>query len=148
VDEAEAEIRATFEDLRELANGLHPHVLLTEGFAGACAVLSETMDVRVVDVPDRRFPAVVETTAYLLVARAAAAGPTTVYAVHDGDALRVRVDVAAADVGLDGLEDRVNALGGHLDVLPDDKDRRIELELPLAATGASPGAILGDGAPR
>lgn len=147
VDEAEAEIQATVENLRELASGLHPHALLTEGFAGACVALSETMDVRVVDAPDRRFPAVVETTAYQLVARAAAAGPITVYAVHDGDALRVRVDAAAAGVGLAGLEDRVNALGGHLDVLSNDKGRRIELELPLAAPGASRGVTRADGAP-
>ncbi|MFC7597632.1 sensor histidine kinase [Terrabacter sp. GCM10028922] len=145
VDEAEAEIQATVDDLRELANGLHPVVLLTEGFAGACAALSESMDVRVVDAPERRFSAVVETTAYLLAAKAATAGPTTVYAVHDGDALRVHVDVAAAGIGLAGLEDRVNALGGHLEVSPDDKGLRIELELPLAAPAvsreSSPGTV-------
>ena len=146
LDEAEAEIQATVGDLRELANGLHPVVLLTEGFASACAALSESMDVRVVDAPERRFSAVVETTAYLLVAKAAAAGPTTVHAVHDGDALRVRVDVAAAGVGLAGLEDRVKALGGHLEVSPiDEKGLRIELELPLAAPAvsreSSPGTV-------
>ena len=138
VDQAEAEIHAAVEDLRELANGLHPTVLLTEGFAGACAALSETMDVRVVDAPDRRFPAVVETTAYLLVAKAAAAGPTTVYAAYDGDALRVRADVAQADIVLAGLQDRVTALGGHIEVLPVDDGCRIELELPLAAPAVWP----------
>ncbi|MEO7448041.1 MAG: histidine kinase [Humibacillus sp.] len=119
VDEAESEIRGTIEDLRALANGLHPIVLLSEGFPAACAALSETMDVRIVDAPNRRFRAVVETTAYLLVAKAADAGPTTVYAACDHEALRVRVDVAQAGVSLVSLEDRVKALGGHLHVSVD-----------------------------
>ncbi|KRB46352.1 hypothetical protein ASD90_11710 [Terrabacter sp. Root181] len=148
VDDAEAEIQATVDDLRELANGLCPNVLLTEGFAVACAALSETMDVRVVDAPDRRFPAVVETTAYLLVAKAAAAGPTTVYAAFDGDALRVRADVAQAGVGLAGLEDRVNALGGHIEVLRVDNGKRVELELPLAAPAVSREVIAADRGPQ
>ncbi|WP_185748930.1 histidine kinase [Humibacillus xanthopallidus] len=145
VDQAEAEIRAAVEDLRELANGLHPIVLLTEGFAGACAALSESMDVRVVDAPNRRFPAVVETTAYLLVAMAAAAGPTTVYAACEGDALRVRADVAHARVVLAGLQDRATALGGHLEVLPVDDGCRIELELPLAAPAVPRDVMAADG---
>ena len=105
------------------------------------------MDVRVVNAPDRRFPAVVETTAYLLVAKAAAAGPTTVYAADDGDALRVRADVAQAEIVLTGLHDRVTALAGHLEVLPVGDGCRIELELPLAAPAVRREVIAADGAP-
>jgi glucose-6-phosphate-specific signal transduction histidine kinase len=70
-----------------------------------------------------------------------------VHAAYDGDALRVRADVAAAGVGLSGLEDRVNALGGHLELLPVDTGQRIELELPLAGPAVNREVISGDGAP-
>jgi signal transduction histidine kinase len=139
VDEAEAEIADTVRDLRELATGLFPNVLVTEGLAGALQALSETVPLRVGDAPGGRLPPAVETTAYLVIATAAARGPTTVRAAYDEGSLRVCAEVASANVGFAGLDDRVAAIGGHLAVRRVDGGSRVDLELPLAL-GASPQA--------
>jgi signal transduction histidine kinase len=83
---------------------------------------------RLTDVPERRFPAAVEATAYFVVAEAltnaaryADARAVEVGVVHAGERLRVEVrddgrggaDPAAGS-GLRGLADRVAALGGEL----------------------------------
>ena len=132
VDEAEAEVQGTVRDLRELAAGLFPNVLATEGLAGACEALSETVSLQLVDAPEGRLPAAVETTAYLVIATAAARGPTTVRTALDGGSFRVCADVASANLGLAGLEDRVAAMGGRIGVTCVDGSSRVDLELPLA----------------
>jgi signal transduction histidine kinase len=134
VDRAEAEIGATIGDLRELAAGLFPHVLLTDGLAGALTALGEEAQLRVDRAPEGRLPAVVETTAYLVVAKAVQQGPTTVEAANDGDSLRVLADVACAGVSLAGLEDRVAALGGSIRVEPADVGSRVVMELPCSSS--------------
>jgi signal transduction histidine kinase len=137
VDEAEAEVQGAVRDLRELAAGLFPNVVVTEGLAGALQALSETVPLRVVDAPAGRLPPAVETTAYLVIAAAAAQGSTTVHAAYDGGRLRVAADVASANAGFAGLEDRVAAVGGHIEVTRVDGGTRVELELPVTAV-ASP----------
>jgi hypothetical protein len=87
-------------------------VLRDEGLAAALGALGETVPLRVTAVPARRFADAVETTAYLVVARAVAHGPTTVCATHVDDVLAVEMTVNALFDGLGDLEDRVRASTG------------------------------------
>ncbi|GAA2156990.1 histidine kinase [Humibacillus xanthopallidus] len=140
LNEAETEVQDAVRDLRQLANGLFPNVLVTEGLAGACGALSETAPLRMVAAPEGRLPAEVETTAYLVIATCAARGPTTVRATVEGSRLKVCAKVARARVGVAALEDRVAAMGGRIAVTQEvDGGSRVDLELPLAR-GASPDA--------
>ena len=131
--EADAELRAALDELRELARGINPAVLTEQGLGPALTSLAERSPVPVAidELPDERLPAPVEAASYFLVSEALAnvakyARASTVrvrVAVVDG---RVRVDVdddgiGGADVargsGLRGLFDRVHALDGELDVV-------------------------------
>jgi signal transduction histidine kinase len=136
VDEAEAEVQSAVRDLRELATGLYPNILGVEGLAAAWHALSETSVLRVAEAPVGRFPTVVETTAYLVIATAAAHGQTTVWAAYAGGLLRVRADVASSQVKLKGLQDRVAALDGHIHVTRNNRTSRVDLELPVVGLAA------------
>jgi PAS domain S-box-containing protein len=134
-------------ELRELARGLHPAVLTDRGLtaaleslAGRCAV-----PVAVTVAPSHELPEAIEAAAYYVVAEAltnvakhAKASAARVYVgLEDG---RVVIEVAddglgGADSGegsgLYGLADRVEALGGRLDVRsPRGKGTRLRAEIP------------------
>jgi signal transduction histidine kinase len=102
--------------LRELAHGIHPAVLSDEGLAAAVEALAEEAPVRIAALPQERFPAAVETAAYLVVAEAAKAGPARASAERRDAVLVVDVEAVAEPEGLLDLEDRVGALDGHLAV--------------------------------
>ena len=129
--EAETELRAAIDDLRALARGLFPVVLRDEGLGAALGALGETAPLRVTAVPHRRFADAVETTAYLVVARAAAHGRATVCATHTDGMLVVEVSVDAVIDGLGDLEDRVRALDGELATSRDVLVTRVHLTLPV-----------------
>src|SRR4051794_5230305 len=59
-------------ELRELARGIHPAVLTERGLAPAISALADRapVEVDVVEVPEDRFPAAAEATAYFTVAEA------------------------------------------------------------------------------
>ena len=90
----------------ELARGLHPAVLSERGLAAALQVLAARapLPVHLRELPGRRFAAVIETTAYLLVAEAIAnAIPTPTRPRH----------AARADGGNQlTIEFRDNGIGG------------------------------------
>jgi signal transduction histidine kinase len=130
VDAALEQLQAGLQDLRELAAGIHPSVLSDRGLAPALQALAarSAVPVELGELPDARLPPAVEITAYFIVAEAltntakhARAGLATVdVKVDDG---RVVVDIrddgvggadAAGGSGLNGLADRVGALGGEL----------------------------------
>src|SRR5205814_7347913 len=72
---AEALTRSTLEELRRVARGIYPAVLSDDGLAGAVLDLAESstdVAIRVRQVPAGRYNGTVETTAYLVVAAAAA----------------------------------------------------------------------------
>ena len=119
-------------ELRELARGIHPAIVDDAGLGAAIEALTERPGVPVVlqvVVPDR-LPAAVEVGAYYLVAEAltnvnkhADATEAIVRATVANGALRVAVTddgTGGADArpgsGLEGLADRVEALGGQLTV--------------------------------
>jgi two-component sensor histidine kinase len=136
LDEAVSELERALGELRQLVRGIHPAIVATAGLARALETLAERPGLPVeleVDVPVP-LPAVVETDAYYLVAEALAnaskhAEGTRVsvrVAVRD-DTVQVRVEddgrggaAATAGSGLDGLADRVDALGGRLSIVSDD----------------------------
>jgi hypothetical protein len=66
--------------------------------------------------PQERFPAAVETAAYLVVAASAKAGPALASAERRDGVLVVDVEAEAEPEGLLELEDRVGALDGNLAV--------------------------------
>jgi signal transduction histidine kinase len=136
LDEAEARLRAALRSLRELARGIHPAALTTEGLRAALRELVRRADgpVRLhVDHPMKDLPQPIALTAYFVVSEA------LTNALRHADARRVdvtadlddgRVTVRVADdgtggaaarpgSGLAGLQDRVAAVDGTLDLRSD-----------------------------
>jgi signal transduction histidine kinase len=130
VAEALAQAERANVELRELAHGILPAVLTRGGLGAGVDALASRMPVPVeIDVSVDRLPAAIEATAYFVVAEAltnvvkhARAGHAKVTArIRDGRlAIRVRDDgVGGARPdgrGLIGLEDRLAALDGELQV--------------------------------
>jgi signal transduction histidine kinase len=120
------------EELREISRGIHPAILSDGGLGPALRALARRSTVPVeLDVhPERRLPERVEVAAYYVVSEALtnAAKHAHASAVHvDVDAsdsvveLVIRDDgVGGADPrrgsGLIGLTDRVEALGGRIEI--------------------------------
>jgi signal transduction histidine kinase len=130
--EADVELRAALDELRELARGIHPAVLTEHGLAAALHVLAERSPVPVAigELPEHRLPPPTEAAAYFLVSEAltnvakyAHASRVRVRVAHDHERVLVDVDddgVGGADPargsGLRGLADRVHALDGELEL--------------------------------
>jgi signal transduction histidine kinase len=147
-DDAAAELKLAIGELRELARGIHPAILTTSGLGAAITALAERSAIPavVVALPERRLSPGVEATAYFVVSEAlantakhASARHAAVGASCDGSLLRVEVSddgVGGADrsggTGLEGLNDRVAAVGGRLLVdSPPGQGTRIVAEIPL-----------------
>jgi PAS domain S-box-containing protein len=137
-------------ELRELARGIHPAVLTERGLGPAITALADRapLPVDIVDVPEDRLPASVETTAYFTIAEAltnvakyAQASRASVRAAKEDGTLVVEVTddgVGGADAadgsGLSGLADRVGACDGSLTVTsPPGEGTIVRATLPLGA---------------
>ena len=74
MESAGEEAKEALTELRELARGIHPAVLTETGLAGAIQALAERSPVAttITAVPDGRFPAAIEATAYFVVFEALA----------------------------------------------------------------------------
>jgi PAS domain S-box-containing protein len=145
---AAADARHAIDDLRELANGLHPLVLTDRGLAAALEELTAGAPVPVaLRVEETRFDPAVEAGAYFFVAEAltnavkhAQAGGVDVTIERAGDELRVEVaddgrggaDPAGGS-GLRGLQDRVAVLGGQFELTSGPGGTTLRARLPLAA---------------
>jgi PAS domain S-box-containing protein len=131
LDFAIDELAAGLDEIRALANGLHPALLSERGLAAAVEALAMRvpMPVELEALPEVRLPEPVEAAAYFVVAEALAnvqkhAGArrvvVSVTADENGVDVRVADDGAggadAAGPGLRGLADRVEALAGRLTV--------------------------------
>jgi PAS domain S-box-containing protein len=129
--EAGDELAVALDELRELARGLHPAILSDRGLRAALEMLAGRVPIPVeVDVPDERLPESVEAAAYYLIAEAL----TNVTKYAEASAVRIRLAAGDGNVvvevsddgvggadpatgsGLRGLADRVEALGGSLEV--------------------------------
>jgi signal transduction histidine kinase len=137
-------------ELRELARGIHPAILTRSGLGPAIAALSERSPLAVryeVDI-DERLPAPVEAAAYFVVAEAltnvaryARASQAHVEIRREGEEVVVLVaddgvggvDVAAGS-GLRGLQDRLAAVDGTLDIdSPAGAGTRLRARIPWPA---------------
>jgi signal transduction histidine kinase len=114
----------TLAELRELAHGIFPVALDDAGLAAGLSELAMDAEVPVdvKEVPETRFPAAVERTAYLVVAEAAdheRPGSTGLRARVRQQGGQLLVDVTGAPPGrYTHLADRVSATGGILTVEP------------------------------
>ncbi len=132
IDELSERLSTALAELRELARGIHPAILTDRGLAPAIGALAERGAVPIecaVDVTER-LPAPVEAAAYYLVAEAltnvaryAHASSARVEVRRVDDSLEVLVaddGVGGVDPeagsGLRGLDDRVAAVGGTLEI--------------------------------
>jgi signal transduction histidine kinase len=140
-------VAGVLDELREIANGLHPAVLTEGGLRPALKALARRsavpvrLDVRV----EGRLPEPAEIAAYYVVAEAltnaakhAHSSVVDVEAAVGEGVLRVRVgddghggaDLASGS-GLVGLRDRVEALGGRLSLhSPPGAGTTLEVHLP------------------
>ncbi len=141
------------EDLQEISRGLHPAILSRGGLAAALKTLARRSPVPVeLDLEiERRLPEPIEVAAYYVVSEALAnaakhAEASVVWVnVRVDDArmtLTVRDDgVGSADPscgsGLTGLSDRVQALGGTIEIdSPPGSGTTIRVRLPIAQASA------------
>jgi signal transduction histidine kinase len=150
LEEAHEESKAAVTELRDLARGIHPAILTDRGLAAALEELAARAAVptEVLEAPEERLPARIESTAYFVVAEALAnvgkyaeATQASVRVVHQDDRLVVEVrddgrggaDPANGS-GLRGLADRVGALSGRFEVdSAPGWGTRVRAELPLSA---------------
>ncbi len=143
------ELALALEELREIARGLHPAVLSDRGLRAAVEMLAgrAPVVVEIAEIPAERLPEPVEAAAYYLIAEAL----TNVAKYAQASTVRVRVaasdgtvsvevsddGVGGADpaggTGLRGLADRVEALGGSLEVeSPAGAGTSLRAEIPAA----------------
>nr|ACN29724.1 two-component system sensor kinase [Nonomuraea longicatena] len=148
LDEVADGLVAVLDELREIARGIHPAVLVEGGLTSALKALARRSPVPVsLDVRTRdRFPEPVEIAAYYAVSEAltnaakhARASTVDVHVtVSDGTLRMTIVDDGhggadpARGSGLVGLVDRVEALGGRLWLeSPPETGTTVRLELPV-----------------
>jgi signal transduction histidine kinase len=148
----QVEVGQALNNLRELAGGIHPSVLSDHGLVEAIEIRSSRMPIDVtVDCDEEqrrsRFSDEVEGAAYFFVSEAltntlkhADADRACVRVARDGELLEVAVsdngigfDVRSASrTGLRGLADRIEAIGGTIDVWSAPKrGTRLTMRLPL-----------------
>jgi signal transduction histidine kinase len=147
--ESVQELQTTIQELRTLARGLHPTLLTEYGLAAALESLASRLPITLsLDVTDERLPADVEATAYFVASEALAnvvkhaqAQTASVVARRDGDTLVLEIAddgiggaEATAGSGLQGMRDRVEAVGGSLGVesIPN-TGTHINAEIPCAS---------------
>ena len=147
VDDAHQDAKAALKEIRDLVRGINPFILQDRGLdAALSAVVARSpvpvdLEVRLADRP----PAAVESAAYFVVAEALTnvarhADATRAHVAVARSGNRVVVEVrddgrggadASVGTGLQGLRDRVGALGGTMYVLsPVGGPTTIMVELP------------------
>ena len=148
IDELSARLATALAELRELARGIHPAILTDRGLAPAIQSLADRGVVPIeTDVElEERLAAPIEAAAYFLVAEAltnvaryAEASSARVSVRRAGDELIVEVaddgvggvDPSAGS-GIRGLQDRVAAVGGTLEIdSPVGHGTRLRATLPV-----------------
>ncbi|MBK5307473.1 MAG: hypothetical protein JJD92_12360 [Frankiaceae bacterium] len=131
LDEAAEQLNAAVHEVRELASGIHPAALTEEGLAAALEALADRTPIGVaVDVPELAVADDVAAAAYFTACEAVAnavkhaqARSIRIRGGITGDALVVEITddgkggaALRGGGGLQGLADRLDALGGHLTV--------------------------------
>jgi signal transduction histidine kinase len=149
LEHARREIDTSLDELREIARGIHPAVVSGHGLAVALGELAARAPVPVhlsVEI-EGRLPEEVEVAAYYLISESLAnigkyaqASSATIEVARGDGHIRVEVvddGIGGADTeggsGLRGLADRVETLGGRLQVWsPRGGGTRVRAEIPCA----------------
>ena len=149
LERARREIDTSLDELREIAQGIHPAVVTGHGLAIALEqlVARAPVPVRISVEIEMRLPEAIEMAAYYLISESLAnigkyaqASSATIEVVRGNGDLHVEVaddGIGGADIergsGLRGLADRVEALGGQLRVWsPHGGGTRLRAEIPCA----------------
>jgi signal transduction histidine kinase len=148
LEQAQHDVELVIVDLRELAHGRHPRVLTERGLPAAIRSIAESspIPIQVTELPMVPLPEKAETTAYYVIAEAVTnaqryshASALELRASVSHQALRVQVvddgvggAAEMAGSGLQGLRDRVEAVGGtfELDTILG-HGTRVAAEIPL-----------------
>jgi len=150
LEEAEGELQLAIDELRELAHGIHPAVLVDFGLPEAVRSLARrsSIPVSVLELPPERLDSTTETVAYYVVAEAIAnaqkhseASLIEVRAVVSRGTLWLAIadDGVGGAVewpgsGLEGLRDRAEASGGTMQLVSEPGDgTRVLVSIPAAA---------------
>ena len=154
IEQAQRDLEAVLEEVREVSRGLHPAQLSRGGLRVAVGALARRSPIPVeleLDV-DERPPPPIETAVYYVVSEAVTnaikhsrAAAIAVRIASNRDVVHARVSddgvggaVADAGSGLSGLSDRVEALGGRFVVeSPPERGTAISIELPMTTLGAT-----------
>lgn len=148
IADSAAELHTAITELREFARGVYPPVLTALGLHASLKSLAAAapLPVRISGALAERPPAAIEAAAYFLVAEAlantikyAGASEVEIRLEHDTESLRITVAdngsggaTATPGGGLDGLADRVAALGGTLTLdSPPGGGTRLSATFPL-----------------
>jgi signal transduction histidine kinase len=149
LDESLHELNEATAELRELARGIHPAMLTNRGLAAAVKGLAtrSPIPVELLQTPADRLPPSVESAVYFVIAEAltnaarySRAQVVTVGVVRDNGHVDVEVSdngVGGADAdhgsGLRGLQDRIAALDGRLELCsPDGEGTVLRATIPCA----------------
>jgi signal transduction histidine kinase len=131
-EDAERQVLLAVDQLRELAHGIHPSILTDLGLAAAIRSLTDAspVPIELLELPGDRLDGTAEAAAYYVVAEAVTnaqrysrAREISIRVGKRGRSLQIEVvddGIGGADVhgsGLQGLSDRVEAIGGSLDIL-------------------------------
>jgi signal transduction histidine kinase len=132
LEEALVHMESGIRELRELAAGIHPSILTDRGLGAALEALAgrSPIPVELLELPPQRLPGPVETSAYFVVAEALTNAAKHARCSHVQVGVRVAESAVTVEVrddgvggatpsagsGLRGLGDRVNALGGKLEI--------------------------------
>ncbi len=139
-------------DLRSLARGIHPAVLSSRGLVEAINAMAARMPVSVrveadPSVREVRYAPEIEGAAYYVVAEGLAnvlkhsgASEASVTITSSDSSLRIAIaddghgfdHATAHESGLRGLRDRVEALGGHIDIDSLQSGTRLDASLPTS----------------
>jgi signal transduction histidine kinase len=150
LEEAEGELQLAIDELRELAHGIHPAVLVDFGLTEAVRSLARrsSIPVSLRELPPERLDSATETVAYYVVAEAIAnaqkhseASLIEVRAVVSRGTLWLAIadDGVGGAVewpgsGLEGLRDRAEASGGTMQLVSEPGDgTRVLVSIPAAA---------------
>ena len=150
IGEAEGELELAIGELRELAHGIHPAVLVDLGLAEAVKSLARhsSIPVSVLELPASRLDETAETIAYYIIAEAIAnaqkysrASSIQVRIAAGVDRLRIEVvddGIGGAaerpGSGLEGLRDRAEAIGGTMQLTsPASQGTLVSVSIPASS---------------
>jgi signal transduction histidine kinase len=154
VERLRGELAAALDELRDLARGLHPAAVTTHGLGAALDTLAARSPVRVRLQPGElpRLPEPIEVAIYFFVAECLTNVAKYAHAREARVTIRVGPDEVIAEVaddgvgganpragtGLLGLADRVETLGGHLEVdSPAGGGTRVSARVPCVGAALS-----------